>query len=297
MGKNSLFSRKLSSIIIFLLPALTIYLIFVVYPTINALRISLFKWRGMSASKSFIGLANFAELIHDPIFFLALFNNLKIFAVILFIIPPIALFLGVMLSKKIRGANFYRSTFLFPSMMGDVAIATLWILIYAPSFGILNESLRVIGLGELTRGWLGEKSTALVAVTIPLVYKWIGFYVILFLGAILNIPRQLYEAATIDGAGGWQNFWYVTLPFLKQTIAVAMVFIIVNSFSTIFVFAQLMTMGGGPDRATEVIPSYLVKQAFEYSRFGYGSAIGFITLILMFSLSILFLRPLMKRSD
>lgn len=297
MRKSNVSLRKLCSITIFLMPALSLYLIFVLYPAINSFYISLFRWRGVSGIKTFIGLANFAELIHDPIFFTSLFNNLKVFAIIVVVIPCAALFFAEMLSKGVRGANFFRSVLLFPNMMGAVAVAVMWRLIYAPRFGILNMFLQNVGLVQLTRGWLGETSTALPSLTVIMLYRSIGFYTILFLGGILNISREVHEAAFLDGASGWQTFRYITLPLLTQTIIVGMIFMIVNSFNTIFIYVELLTNGGDPARATEVIPSYLFEQAFQYNRFGYGTSIGIIMLIMMFGLSMIIIRPLVRKSQ
>lgn len=297
MRKSNVFLKKLCSITIFLMPALSLYLFFVIYPAINSLYISLFQWRGVSGMKTFIGLANFAELIHDPIFFTALFNNLKVFVIVVVTVPCIALFLAEMLSKGIRGANFFRSVLLFPNMMGAVAIAVMWRLIYAPRFGMLNMFLQGVGLAHLARGWLGETNTALSSLIVIMIYRSVGFYTILFLGGILNISRELYEAAFLDGANRWQTFSYITLPLLIQTMIVGMIFMIVNSFNAIFIYVELLTGGGNPARATEVIPSYLFEQAFLYNRFGYGTSVGIIMLIIMFGLSMIIIRPLVRKSQ
>lgn len=276
---------------IFLLPAFSLYALFVLYPAANAFYICLFRWRGVSGIKTFIGLANFAELISDRVFLISLFNNLKIFGAIVVITLCVGLFLAAKLSKRIKGTNFYRSVMLFPPMMGAVGIAVLWRLIYAPSFGILNIFLEGIGLSQLTRGWLGETTTALPSLIVVLLYRWLGFYTILFLGGILNVPRELHDASYLDGASEWQAFRYITLPFLKHVIVVGMIFMIANSFNAVFVFVELMTYGGGPRRATEVIPSYLVELAFQYGRFGYGTAVGVVMLVMMLGLSIIIIRP------
>jgi len=289
--------RKVYAILAFLLPALGLYCLFVLYPTANAFYMSLFQWRGVSGIKKFVGFDNFIELVHDPVFFIALVNNLKIFIAIIIITPAISLLLAQILSTGTKGTGFFRSVLLFPNMMGSVTIAVLWRLIYAPKFGILNMFLRAVGLGHLAHSWLGEISTALPCLIVIMLYRSIGFYTILFLGGILNIPNEVNEAAYLDGAGAWKTFRYITLPFLTQNIVVAMVFLIVNSFNHIFIYVQLITDRGGPGRATEVIPSYLYEQAFEYNRFGYGTSVGIFMLILMFVLSMAIIRPLVKKSQ
>lgn len=279
---------------VFLGPPLILYAIFVIYPAFNTFRYSFYKWSGIG-DKVFIGLENFRELATDPVFWHTLKNNIVILGLTIFFSMVFALFFAVILSKKIAGTSFYRSTWLFPNMLGDVVIATLWLFIYHPTIGLLNGFLKLIDLDQFVTAWLGNSDTALLAVTFPLIWKFMGFYILLFLGGIQGIPQSLYDAAQVDGASEWQKFRYVTLPLLKQTIAVSLVFMVYNSFNVIFAFVNLMT-DGGPAQATEVIPTYLYKQAFEFRKFGYSSAIGLSMVILMFIMASLIIQTLMKET-
>ncbi len=287
-------SRKWTAVGLFLGPPLILYAMFVIYPAFNTFRYSFFKWKGIG-DKVFIGLENFNRLVSDQAFWRALANNVEVLAITIILSTGFALFFATLLAKKIRGSNFYRSTWLFPNMLGDVVIATLWLFIYHPTIGMLNGLLKVIGLDQFVTAWLGNSTTALIAVTVPLVWKFMGFYILLFLGGIQSIPTALYDAARVDGASELQKFRHVTLPLLKQTIAVALVFMIYNSFNVIFAFVNIMT-DGGPAGATEVIPTYLYKQAFEFRHFGYSSAIGLSMVILMFILASVVIQTLMRET-
>ncbi|BAS27832.1 ABC transporter permease [Limnochorda pilosa] len=286
-------SQRYLSAALFVLPALTLYVLFVIYPTLDALRISLYHWRGFSSQRTFAGLENFARLLGDPIYWKALLNNAEIVALTIAVALPAALLLAVAISRSGAGTRFYRVVLPFPNAMGDVAIATLWIFIYSPIFGLLNGILRGTGLGGWARGWLGSPSTALVAVTVPMIWKWVGFYTLLLLGGIYAIDREIDDAARIDGASEWQRFWSITLPLIRQNVVVAVVFMLVLSFNSVFAFTEVMTHGGNPNRATETVPSYLVEQAFQYSQFGYGSAIGVSMLVLMLVVSVFAIRQLL----
>lgn len=287
-------TKKWKSILLFLAPPLLIYVIFVIYPAFNVFRYSLYRWKGIG-EKTFIGLDNFRKLVTDPLFWQSLGNNFAVLGLTAFISMVFAMFFAVLLYKKIPGANFYRSTWLIPNMLGDVVIATLWLFIYHPTIGILNGLIKSMGLDQFATAWLGNSSTALLAVTLPLIWKFMGFYILLFLGGIQGIPPSLYEAAKMDGANEWRKFVHITLPLLKQTIAVALVFLIYNSFNVIFAFVNIMT-NGGPANATEVVPTYLFKQAFEMSNFGYSSAIGLFMVFLMLVMASIVIQTLMKET-
>lgn len=274
-----------ASLPIFLGPVFVIYCLFVIYPSIDILRMSVFEWRGLSAARNFIGLTNFYRILLDANFMNSLLNSLVVMGVSLLISLILALFFSEFLSQNISGKKFYQNLYLLPNVFGDVVIAVLWMIIFNPRIGALNSILEIIGLSVLTRAWLGEPRTALLAVTVPVIWKWLGFYVILFYGSIRNIPKEIYEAADVDGVNKFQRFFFITLPSLKNTLQVAAVFMLVQSFNVVFAFVQIMT-DGGPRGSTEVIQTYLYKQAFDYGNFGYASSIGVVTIIGLLIISI-----------
>ena len=279
----------------FLAPALILYFIFVMYPLIKVFYLSLFQWRGIAkGTEKFVGLGNFVKLFHDPIFWHALANNLVLFVFVLVVSIALALFLSFFLARKILGTGFYRATWLFPNMLGDVIVATIWLFIYHPTIGMLNHLLVLIGINVDSTPWLGQSNTALIAVAIPMIWKFMGLYIIIFLAAIQEIPQSILDAAKIDGASQWKEFRHIILPLIRPAIAVAAVFLMGNSFNTIFTYVKLLT-DGGPHGATEVLPTYLYRVGFEYHEFGYGSTISVISIIITFAMASLVLRLLMKQ--
>jgi ABC-type sugar transport system permease subunit len=241
-----------------------------------------------------VGFGNFARLFKDGIFWRALSNNLILFVFVLVVSVVIALFFAFFLSRKIRGTGFYRATWLFPNMLGDVIVATIWLFIFHPTMGMLNYALSLVGIDVGATPWLGQESTALFAVAMPMIWKYMGLYIVLFLAAIQEIPKSFTDAARIDGANRWQEFFHVILPLIKPTIAVAAVFLLWNSFNVIFTYVKLLTEGG-PHRATEVLPTYIYQVGFAYHEFGYSSAISVATFVIIFAIASLSTRMLMRR--
>jgi len=279
----------------FLAPALFIYVAFVMYPLFKVFRLCLFRWHGVKrGTEEFIGLNNFVKLAKDPIFWRALSNNVILFVFVIVVSVGAALFFSYILARRIRGNRFYRATWLFPNMLGDVIVATIWLFIYHPTIGMLNYFLKLIGINIGAVPWLGQANTALIAVTMPMIWKFTGLYIILFLAAMQEIPQSYLDAARIDGASSWQEFFHVVLPLIRPTVAVAVVFLMWNSFSVIFTYVKLLTEGG-PHRSTEVLPTYIYQVGFEYHEFGYGAAISVAAFILIFAMAAFILRFLMER--
>jgi ABC-type sugar transport system permease subunit len=281
-------SEKIS-IWMFLLPALVLYIVFVIYPSINALRMSLYNWRGLG-TKTWAGLDNYKRMMEDEVFL----NSVKVTGKYILYQVPFVLFISVLLALvianllKTRWLNFYRSIVFFPYILPGVAIAMLWSTIFTPIGGMLNGVLDLIGLDSLTTEWLGRTETAFGSVLFVNVWSMVGFYTVLILAAILNIPSDLLEAAEIDGAGKIQKAFYVILPLLKDVLQVVIIFTVINTLK-VFEFPQLLT-GGGPNRSTEPISLYIFEQAFQNFNFGYASALGVFFLVLIFIASSLTLK-------
>jgi N-acetylglucosamine transport system permease protein len=203
------------------------------------------------------------------------------------------LFLAGLLHRGGRGragGSAYQIVYFFPQLLSLVVVGVLWGFVYNPNTGLLNSGLRAAGLGSLARSWLAEPSLALIAVMAVLIWSSVGFYVVLFSAAIEAIPRDLYEAATLDGAGGWQVFRRVTLPLVRETVQVAFVYLGIAALDG-FAVVQVMTVGpGGPDGATEVIGLSLYRTAFSYGKFGYASAMGVALFFATLTLAVFALR-------
>jgi N-acetylglucosamine transport system permease protein len=206
-------------------------------------------------------------------------------------LATIALGLGLAaLLRTRRGASGYQIVYFFPQLLSLVVIAVLWSFVYNPNTGLLNSGLRAVGLGFLSRSWLAEPGFALIAVMAVLIWSSVGFYVVLFRAAIDGIPAELYEAALLDGAGGWTTFRRLTLPLVRETVQVAFVYLGIAALDG-FAVVQVMTVGpGGPDGATEVIGLSLYRNAFTYGKFGYASAMGVALFFATLTLAVLALR-------
>lgn len=291
---------KYRFVISFLIPPLLLYGIFVLSPYAQTFYIALTDWQGVSADMSFIGLDNFARLVRDAEFWNALKHN----GMLLLFVPAgtilLALFFAFMLNlggrrggpavQGVRGAEFYKVVYFFPQVLSIAIIAILWQFVYNPRRGLLNGVLEVLGLGFLGQTWLGDPRLALWAVMAVLIWSGVGFYVVLFNAAIQAIPRDLFEAALLDGAGRFATFRRVTLPLLWDSVQVAFVYLGIIALDA-FALVQIMTFGpGGPDGATMVTGYYLYRNAFEYARFGYATAIGVAMFLLTLSLAIFALR-------
>ncbi|WP_082115265.1 carbohydrate ABC transporter permease [Lentzea aerocolonigenes] len=264
-----------------LAPALVLHVIFVVSPYAQAFYLSLTDWNGVAGKANFVGFDNFERLAGDSLFLDAIKNNLLLLLLMPAATIAIGLFLATMIQRGgsdgrsgVRGARFYEIVFFFPQLLSVAIVAVLWGFAYNPNNGLINGVLRAIGLDGLARSWLAEPSLALFAVMAVMVWSGVGFYMVLFSAAIDGIPREIYEAALIDGASGWTTFWRITLPLLRDNVQVAFVYLGMVALDA-FALVQIMTVGpGGPDGATEVMGLSLYRTAFEYGKFGYASAMG-----------------------
>lgn len=277
---------KYRFIISLLVLPLALYAVFVVSPYVQAFSIALTDWQGLSPTYKYVGFANFERLLHDEVFWTGLRHNLFLLVCIPIIVCTLALFFATALNYRggLRGSKFYKVVYFFPSVLSIAVVAVLWQFIYEPRNGLLNGLLRAVKLEGLRHAWLGEGGTALGAIMAVAVWGGVGFYVILFTAAMSSIPRELYEAALLDGAGAWQSFWRLTLPLIWGSVQVSLVYLVIGSLD-FFGLVNILSVGpGGPDNATEVISLYMYQNAFKFGQFGYASAIGVtlfaITLVL-----------------
>ncbi len=284
---------KTKTIILFLTPAVVLYAVFFLLPMAQAFYVALFQWRGVSMNKQFVGLANFQRLLFDdPIFWMALKHNLAFLVVSVIVVIPLALFFANALNQKLRGAQTFRAIYLFPNMISIVAVAVLWMFVYHPSMGLLNGIVSGLGGQVSDNGWLGDPKTALPCVIGTSIWYSLGFYIVLFLAGMQSIPRTFYEAAEIDGAGGWSQFRFVTIPLVWEILKLGLVYLIIHTLN-IFGLVWVMT-AGGPSNHTDTLLTYLYRLAFTDSNFGYATAVGVVVFVLIFIISASFIR-LMRR--
>ena len=277
-----------------LAPTFVLFAIFTLYPLFGGLYYSLFKWSGSSDRMQFVGLDHYARLLQDTIVPHTIAHDYFLVVTKVIGIMIMAMFFAVALTQfKLREAPFYRVVFLFPNIMSVVVIGILWTFIYNPSLGLLNSGLEMIGLGNLAKPWLGDEIWALPSLVLPSVWAGIGLFMLMLIGAISNVPPSYFEAAEIDGATKWKQFWRITVPLVWQQVKVSILYIVITTLNGSFVIVQIMT-GGGPNNATHVMGSYLYQQAFVQFNFGYGATIGVMILILSL-LTVLILQKVMRR--
>ncbi|MBF1724812.1 MAG: sugar ABC transporter permease [Streptococcus sp.] len=279
--KNRRKREKNLFILVCLLPALILFFTFLIYPTIEVFRMSMFKWGGFSNNQQFVGLDNFKILWQDENFFRTIQNTILLIVVVtLFTVVLAVLFAAILSTEKIRGNNFFRIIFYIPNILSIVVIAGIFSAIYDPKAGLLNAVLPE----AWNKLWLGDQSIVIYSLAFALIWQAIGYYMVMYMAGMANIPASLYEAADLDGAGKIGKFFNVTLPLIWNSIRTTLTFFIISTINLSFLLVQILT-DGGPDGSTEVFLSYMFKQAYTNSSYGYGMAIGVVIFIFSFGLS------------
>jgi raffinose/stachyose/melibiose transport system permease protein len=274
---------------LYLTPGLIIYVVFVLYPIAETIRTSFYRWDGFSQNREFIGFENYATLIEDRQFLVALSHNL-IFIVFYSLLPIlIGLLLASLLGRRrLPGMAFYRAGLFLPQVISMVVVGVVWRWILNPAFGPLNRFLKAVGLGTLAKSWLGDFTWALPAVGAIGTWVQYGFCMVLFLAGIQRISSDLYEAAQLDGANGVQQFRHITLPSLRPEILVALITTLIAAlrvFDLVFV-----TTKGGPGVETLVVAFLVYRAAFELNRIGFAAAVATVLTLLIFGISFFILR-------
>lgn len=249
---------------LFALPALAVYTAFLVYPALSSLWFSFTDWDGLSPSYNIVGLDNYGRMLSDPVVLLAGRNNLIWSAVTIVVPVTLGLGLALLLNGRLRGKPVLRLIFYAPGVLPLVAIASIWGWLYNPDLGAINSFLRLAGLDGLAQPWLGQDSTALWAVMVPAVWLRTGFPMLLYLAALQGIPGQLYEAARVDGATRWEQFWHVTMPGLRSTHYIVLALSLIDSFK-VFDMVYAMTYGG-PGTATQVMGTWMYATSSSTTR-------------------------------
>ena len=282
---KKLYSNKFY-IILFLLPALLLFVGILVAPIFMSGYYSFFDWNGMGA-KTFLGFENYKELFtSDNIGFLRAFKNTLLLAVLsVFLQLPLALFIGLLLGSGRKGERGFLSIYFMPVLISTVVIGQLWLKIYNPDYGILNVVLTKLGLEEWTHIWLGETKTALWAAFVPILWQYVGYHMLLLYAGIKSVPPEYREAAMIDGASEGQVNRYIVLPYIKPIIKISTIFAVTGSFKS-FDLIYVLT-NGGPLHSTEVPSTLMISMLFGRNRYGMGSTIAFLLIILCFAASLL----------
>ncbi len=271
-GLTSSQKRKLRENLIgysFILPNLIGYSVFVFAPVIFSFVLSVMKWDGSQAPMEFVGLANFTEIFGDELFTGAFMHTVAY--ALMTVLPTLilSLLLAVLLNSKIKGIPFYRAAFFFPYIASTVAVGAVWNMLFQPDFGPINEFLKFIGIADPPR-WVVDTDWAMVAVAIVTIWKYMGYYMIVYLAALQGISGELYEAASIDGANNWEKLRYITVPMLTPTTFFVLIMLTIQCFK-VFDMVYVMT-GGGPGNATKTLVNYIYDKAFVSWEFGPASA-------------------------
>ena len=297
VNKVSLKKKREKSVrnasIIFLLPALLFLVIFIAYPIFYSFKTSFYNWNGITVGKTFIAFENWKELILDFTFRKAFFNNIIIMILSIVIQLPVGMALATFLDFKGKKANLFKIIWFIPMLMSSVAIGYLFKYALDANSGIISGLSKLFGGPAIDL--LGNPKAALVTISIAICWQFIPFYMVYFLAAYSSLPSDVYEAAIIDGATKGQYFWKVALPMMKPSIKSAMILSMVGSLKY-FDLIYVMT-GGGPGSSSELMATYMYKNAFLSQRMGYGSTISCGMFILITIISLVTMKLLNKNGD
>lgn len=285
MRKNS--KSKKIFIGLSVIPAVILFFIFMIIPTINVFWMSLFKWGGLSNNKKFVGLNNFIILFKDEKFIKSFQNTLFliVFVSIVTLVLAIAL-AAILIRKDIKFNNFFRVVFYLPNILSVVVISAIFSAILDPNQGIINATLGLFKLENWQRMWLGDPKTVVWCISIAMIWQAVGYYMVMYMSAMSSVPESLYEAADLEGASKIHQFFSITLPLVWGTVRTTLTFFIISCINLSFLFVTVMT-SGGPDGASETVLGYMYKQAYGNSSYGYGMAIGVVIFLFSFGLSLI----------
>ncbi|GGA13345.1 ABC transporter permease [Paenibacillus marchantiophytorum] len=271
--------------VLFVVPAMALYLTFYIVPMLNSLKYAVTSWNGINEA-TFNGLDNFVKAFHDEKFWIAFKNNIYFVLFSVFVQIPVIIFFSILISGAKRFLGFYKTTVFLPSVLSTAIIGVIWQFIYHPDAGLVNQLLRVVGLESWTHGWLGEEGYSMLAILVTNGWQWTGFYIVLVLAAIFAIPKEMQEAGEMDGAIGWRKARYITIPLIRPVILVVMMLSITGAMKALDI-VFIMTKGG-PFGSSEVMATYMYKQAYSMSLFGYANAISVIIFLFTVVLTVIF---------
>ncbi len=289
-------TQDAATVVLFLLPAFILFIIFVIYPVIQSIYYSFFSWKGFGPAEDFVGLENYKRILTDTAFRKALGHGLLIIVLSLTLQLPLSLALALMVGRDLPGRRFFRMLFFMPYVFSEVITAIMWMGLYNPDpdRGLLNALLILIP-GMKPQGFLGDPKQVLGCIFVVLTWKYFGLHMLLYMAGLQNIPREIEEAAMIDGANSRQLLTSVTLPLLGGTIRTTIYLSVLGAlqqFGVIWVMTR-----GGPINASEVLATYMYRYSFIRFWLGYGSAVAIVMLLISLGFSIAYLRLIMRQQD
>lgn len=270
-------------------PYLFHFLLFIAFPIVFSILLTFHKWNIISPME-YVGTSNYEKLIQDRNFLKSIINTLIFLVIHIPLQIIIALALAVALNQRIKFRTFFRGAFFLPVVVSGVVITIMWQQMYALDSGILNRMLVSLGLNRV--GWLTDPAWAMPSIAFMATWKNVGLYIILFLVGLQTVPRSYYEAADIEGANGWQKFWYITLPAINPTVFMVVILSTIGGFS-LFIEPYIMT-GGGPLNSTLSAVLYIYKQGFSYYHMGYAATLGLVFALVIMAVVIVQRRMIEK---
>ena len=267
------------------LPAVLLFFVFMILPTFNIFRMSLYKWGGFSSRRTFVGFENFTKLFRDMKFLQSVENTLLLIVVVSVITMSLAIIFAAILSReKIKGQNFFRVVFYIPNILSIVIISAIFSAIYDANNGMLNSILALFrGADAEPVYWLGDQSIVIYSLAGAMIWQAIGYYMVMYMASMSAVPISLYESANLDGAGRLTQFFQITIPLIWTNIRTTLTFFIISTINMAFLFVKAMT-SGGPNGASDVALSYMYSQR-DAGLYGYSMAIGVVIFLFSFALS------------
>lgn len=278
----------------FVIPNFVGYFVFIFLPVCFSFVLSVMKWDGSDIPMKFVGMANFAKLLKDSTFIISLKNTIWYAAFTVPLTLAASLLIAVLLNSKIKGIVAYRTAFFFPYVASLVAVGAVWNMLFQPEFGPINQILQAIGVANPPK-WCASQQWAMWVIIIVSIWKYMGYYMIVYLAALQGISKDLYEAAGIDGATGFKQLRYITIPMLTPTTFFVVIMLTIQCFK-VFDLIYVMTQGG-PGRATNVLVNFIYNAAFVDFKFGYASAGALVLFAIVLVITLIQLRGEKKFSD
>lgn len=283
-------SSRNKKIFIFLssFPALLLYTIFMVFPTIDIFKNSMYKWGGLSNNKTFVGLENFQKLLTDEKFIKAFQNTIFLIVFVTVVTMVLAIFFAAIFSKEdIKGQTFFRIIFYIPNILSIAVIAAIFAAIYGQDDGLINGFFRLFNPDTWKNiPFLGDENYVVYSIAFAMIWQAVGYYMVMYMSTMSQIPKHLYEAANIDGAGPVKQFFDITLPLSWETVRTTLTFYVISNINIAFQIVKVLT-NSKPNGSSATLLNYMYDQAYTNSVFGYGLAIGVVVFIFSFALSAL----------
>ncbi|WP_017687558.1 sugar ABC transporter permease [Paenibacillus sp. PAMC 26794] len=278
---------------LFVMPALILFVMFFLYPIGSSLYYSLTSWNGVSAEPRFVGLSNYVKALTDERFWISTRNNGFFIGFSVLIQVPLIVLFSLLIANVKRLKGLYKTAVFLPSIMSTAVIGILWGFIYEPNIGLLNKMLHVLGIDPIY--WLSDNRFAMLSILVTNAWQWTGFYIVMVLAAILAIPRDLDEAAAIDGATAVQRAMRITLPLILPIISVVIMLSIAGAMKAADIV--IVMTKGGPAGSTEVLATYMIKYAITNFKYGYGNTIAVLIFALTLVLTAVYQLLVARRSE